>query len=101
MSLKKSTMAVKKSKFSKDSANVTAAITPLESEKNRKESVIENKENDTQVARHKPKVNGTAKVNGISKEPEVQSTKRSSLHQTKALAGVLSRFPIVFTKDSK
>jgi hypothetical protein len=98
---KNSASAVKKSKVSDRSANTTAEITPLESEKKRKDSHIQKKDKAVAVVHHLEKPNGVEKKAAVSENIVNKSEKGSSLHQTKALAGVLSRFPIVFTKDSK
>ncbi|KAG2174669.1 hypothetical protein INT44_006933 [Umbelopsis vinacea] len=98
---KNSASAVKKSKVSDRSANTTAEITPLESEKKRKDSHIQKKEKALAAVNHLAKPNGVEKTTTVSENVVNKSEKGSSLHQTKALAGVLSRFPIVFTKDSK
>jgi hypothetical protein len=98
---KNSASAVKKSKVSDRSANTTAEITPLESEKKRKDSHIQKKDKALAAVNHLTKPNGVEKAIAVSENIDNKSVKGSSLHQTKALAGVLSRFPIVFTKDSK
>jgi hypothetical protein len=101
MSQKKPTSAAKKSKISKTVENVTAEIAPSESETNRKDSVANNNENAVKISKGQRKLNGNAAVTDVSKNTRTNSSKGSSLYQTKALAGVLSRFPVVFTKDSK